>query len=107
MDHEIHGSTNKISAPPDGTPQPRAQTTSDAISLLVDALTELVDYGTAWANKAGAVTIPAPARDELGLTSPDHWRVFGSPALGVALVIGPRRSPRDSLEFMLRSPDRA
>jgi hypothetical protein len=103
MDHEIDGSMGNVGGASDGMPGSEAAQAADAITLLAEALSELVDYGTAWANKAGAVTIPASARDELGLNSPDHWRVFGSPALGVALVIGPRRSPRESLEFLLRA----
>jgi bifunctional DNA-binding transcriptional regulator/antitoxin component of YhaV-PrlF toxin-antitoxin module len=62
------------------------------------------DYGTAWATKAGGVTIPAPARSELGLPEQSHWHVMGSPELGLAILIGPRRSAEETLRFLLDGP---
>lgn len=47
------------------------------------------------------MTMPASARKELTLDTPAHWRLLGSPELGLALVVGPRRSAADSLEFLL------
>lgn len=77
-------------------------TTSDAAAKqLMAALGDLKDYGTGWANKSGAVTIPAPARADLGLPVLSHWRVMGSPALGIAVLVGPRRSAPETLEFLL------
>ena len=78
---------------------------------LIAAVDDLIDYGTAWANKAGGITIPAQARGELGLTSVSHWRIFGSPSLGIAILVGPRRTASDSLGFLLggesKGPERA
>ena len=75
---------------------------------LIDALGALSDYGTAWANKAGAITMPSQARRDLRLPTLSHWRVFGSASLGVAVIVGPRQSPEESLEFLLRAqPDMA
>jgi hypothetical protein len=45
--------------------------------------------------------MPVQARKELSLDTPAHWRVLGSPELGIALVIGPRRSAGETLEFLL------
>lgn len=72
---------------------------------LLEALGDVEDYGTAWATKAGAVTIPAPARSVLGLPELSHWRVMGSPELSVAILIGPRRSAAETLSFLLSEPD--
>jgi len=71
------------------------------VDQLAGALEDLKDFGTAWANKAGAITIPAPARSELDLQELAHWHVLGSPALGVAILIGPRRNAAETLEFLL------
>jgi hypothetical protein len=71
------------------------------LTAFLDALEGLVDYGTAWANKAGAVTVPARAREALGLDSAADWHVFGAPPLGVAILVGPRRSARASLAAVL------
>jgi hypothetical protein len=45
--------------------------------------------------------MPAQARKDLGLADGAHWRVFGSPDLAVAIVVGPHRSPRETLDFLL------
>jgi len=47
--------------------------------------------------------MPAEARNALGLPSQTHWRVFGVPRLGVAVIVGPRQGARESLDFLLRS----
>lgn len=78
----------------------------EAVQRLIAALPDLKDFGTVWVNKAGAITIPAPARAELGLGALDHLHVIGSPMLGVAIVVGPRRSARETLEFLLGVPSR-
>jgi len=70
---------------------------------LLGALHDLKDFGTAWANKAGGITIPAPARAELGLETLAHWHVLGSPTLGIAILIGPRRNAAETLEFLLNA----
>lgn len=46
--------------------------------------------------------MPAQARKALGLPTNAHWHVFGSPELGVAIVLAPRQDPRKILEFLLR-----
>jgi hypothetical protein len=74
---------------------------NDAAGQLLAGLPDLKDFGSAWANKAGAVTIPALARGELGLPVLAHWHVLGSPTLGVAILIGPRRNATETLEFLL------
>lgn len=73
----------------------------DGFEQLLGALHDLKDFGTAWANKAGGITIPAPARAELDLQALAHWHVLGSPTLGVAILIGPRRNATETLEFLL------
>ncbi len=78
-----------------------AKRDNDAVEQLLGALHDLKDFGTAWANKAGGITIPAPARAELELQALAHWHVLGSPALGVAILIGPRRNATETLEFLL------
>lgn len=75
----------------------------DARSDLLDALADLVDYGTVAASNSGNITMPAQARRELDLPDGSQWRIFGSPNLGVALVVGPRSTPREALEFLLRA----
>lgn len=69
------------------------------------ALDDLRDYGTAWANKAGGLTIPAPARAELGLDESSHWHVMGSPMLGIAILVAPRRTARETLGFLLEGTE--
>jgi len=49
------------------------------------------------------MTMPSEARRDLRVPALSHWRVFGSPRLGIAVIVGPRRDPRESLEFLLRS----
>jgi hypothetical protein len=75
------------------------------IAAITATLSDLTDYGTASANKGGGLTMPAHARKELGLETPGHWRVLGSPELGIALVLGATRSPRETLEFLLGADD--
>jgi hypothetical protein len=77
------------------------QQSDEPASALLDALEDLTDFGSAWANKAGGMTMPSQARTALGLPALSHWHVFGSPSLGIAVVIGPRRSAREALEFLL------
>jgi len=76
---------------------------NDAVEQLLAGLPDLKDFGTAWANKAGAITIPAPARAELGLQVLAHWHVLGSPTLAVAILVGPRRNATETLEFLLNA----
>src|ERR1700679_2567801 len=86
--------------------EPASATSQASPAALIAALADLIDYGIAWANKAGAITIPAQAREELGLASTAHWRIFGSPALGIAVLVGPRRTASDALGFLLEEdPD--
>lgn len=73
----------------------------NAVDRLAEALHDLKDFGTAWASSAGGVTLPAGARKDLKLEPSAHWRVLGSPALGVAILIGARRNPTETLEFLL------
>jgi hypothetical protein len=54
-----------------------------------------------WVNQGGGMTVPAAARRELSLDTPGHWRLLGSPELGLALFVGPRRSAADTLQFLL------
>jgi hypothetical protein len=77
----------------------------EAIDRLLAALSDLKDFGSGWANKAGAITIPAAARLELELPAMAHWHVLGSPALGVAILVGPRRTAVETLEFLLKPAD--
>lgn len=81
--------------PQDDTPY------QNSVDQLADALHDLKDFGTAWANSAGGVTLPAVARKDLKLEPSTNWHVLGSPALGVAILIGPRRKPSETLEFLL------
>jgi hypothetical protein len=83
------------------TEPPDEKHDDDAVGQLLAGLHDLKDFGTAWGNKAGAITIPAPARAELGLPALAHWHVLGSPTLGVAMLIGPRRTATETLEFLL------
>ena len=88
----------------------RTETNADAdtgaVEQLLAALDDLVDYGTAWSNREGGITVPARARDALGLPKLENWRIFGSPELGIAILLGPRRSAHESLAFSLsREPD--
>ena len=80
-------------------------TRNEAIAELVAALPDLADYGTVTVNDGGGLTIPAAARRSLGLGTPAQWRVLGSPSLGLALVVGPRRSAAETLAFLLRGGD--
>jgi hypothetical protein len=100
MDLRIHGNLRKRS---DGL---NAASSSD-VQALVAALGDLKDYGTGWATKSGSVTIPSQARTELSLPALSHWHVMGSPRLGVALLVGPRRKPLDTLEFLLSVDEEA
>jgi hypothetical protein len=68
---------------------------------LLSALADLEDYGTARSTKTGAVTMPAQARSELRLPADAHWQVLGSPALGIAIVIGRPARPSDTLRILL------
>ncbi len=70
-------------------------------------LVDLKDFGTGWANKSGAITLPAQARQELGLPTASHWHVMGSPALRFAILVAPRQDARDTLEFLLRPEEEA
>jgi hypothetical protein len=64
---------------------------------------DLTDYGTVSVNPGGGMTVPAAARKALALKTPAHWRLLGSPELGLALIVGPRRSAADTLEFLLKN----
>lgn len=79
-----------------------AESEGDPIANLLAGIDDLVDHGTVWANTAGAVTMPARARRELGLRPEAHWRVFGSASLGMALVVCPSQDPADALANLLR-----
>lgn len=79
----------------------------EAVRQLIAALPDLKDFGTAWVTKAGAVTIPANARAELGLSPLQHLHVLGSPSLGIAIVVGTRRNAADTLAFLLDVPPTA
>lgn len=81
------------------------KTRNEAIAELIAALPDLADYGTVAVNVGGGLTIPAAARRALDLETPAQWRVLGSPSLGVALVVGPRRSAAETLEFLLARDD--
>lgn len=83
------------------TEPPDENRDDDAVEQLLGALHDLKDFGTAWANKAGGITMPAAARAELELQALAHWHVLGSPTLGVAILIGPRRNATETLEFLL------
>lgn len=85
------------------TEPPGDKDEDDAVEQLLAGLHDLKDYGTAWANKAGAITMPAPARAELRLQALAHWHVLGSPTLGMAILIGPRRNATETLEFLLNA----
>ena len=85
--------------------QKRKQAGDPAVERLLAALPDLEDYGTAWANKAAGVTLPKPARDTLDLPIETHWRVMGSPGLGIAILVGPRRNATDSLRFLLEGDE--
>jgi hypothetical protein len=74
-----------------------------AAKELLSALADLEDYGTARATKNGAVTMPAQARAELGLPADTHWQVLGSPALGVAIVVGRPAQPSETLRILLEA----
>ena len=64
------------------------------------------DYGTVSPTRTGAMTMPIQAREQIGLPLDAPWRVFGSVSLELVVVVGPRRDPKDSLEFLLReTPD--
>ncbi len=65
---------------------------------------DLTDYGTVSVNSGGGMTVPAAARKALALETPAHWRLLGSPELGLALIVGPRRSAADTLQFLLKNP---
>jgi hypothetical protein len=101
----IHGSIDPWSTRyEDGRTAPQDDNhDDDTVEKLLAGLNDLRDFGTAWANKAGAITIPAPARAELGLPALAHWHVLGSPTLGVAMLIGPRRSATETLAFLLNA----
>lgn len=62
---------------------------------------DLTDYGTVWVNQGGGMTVPAAARKELALDTAAHWRLMGSPELGVSLLVGARRSVAETLKFLL------
>jgi hypothetical protein len=76
-----------------------------AIATLAAALPDLTDYGTVRVNDGGGLTLPAPVRRELGFHTPGHWRVLGSPELGVALLVGVNRSPAETMAFLLGEAD--
>jgi hypothetical protein len=81
------------------------KTQDEAIAELIAAVPDLADYGTVTVNKGGGLTIPAAARRSLRLETPAQWRVLGSPSLGLALVVGPRRSAAETLAFLLGDGD--
>ena len=80
------------------------QKADSRVDEFLGALDDLRDYGTAWANKAGGLTIPAPARAELGiLDESSHWHVMGSPLLGIATSKLPARlRQEETLGFLLK-----
>lgn len=47
------------------------------------------------------MTVPVAARKELDLDTSAHWRMMGSPELGVAFLVGARRSAAETLKFLL------
>lgn len=73
------------------------------VASLLDAMPDLEDYGTAWANRAYGVTIPKAAREKLELPAEANYHLMGSPGLRLALLIAPRRSTAETLQFLLDS----
>jgi len=69
---------------------------------VVSAIQDLREYGTVAVGKNGQITLPKSAREELGLSASDYYAVYGSPGLGIVILVGQRRTAAESLLFALR-----
>ncbi len=72
------------------------------LAPLLEALDELVDYGTVTVRGNGQITMPKATRTALRMNEEGHWRVFGVPGLGVAIVVGEPDVPKDALASLIR-----
>jgi hypothetical protein len=80
--------------------QPRSRAGPDVAAFL-DAVPDVREYSTVAVSGNGQVTVPKTARSELGLVESQHFYIYGSPTLGLAFLVGQRKSPRELLGLML------
>jgi hypothetical protein len=87
----------------DGKRDSTSGSASGAARLLsaLEALDDFAELGTVRVRDRELITLPAEVRRDFGLEKNDFYYLYGSASLGLLILVGQRRSPRDHLGFQL------
>jgi hypothetical protein len=82
------------------TPPDENDAEFDRLAVFIQDLADFRAYGSVKVRTNDQIVLPKEARDELRLEGAAHYNLYGSPRLGIALLIG---EPQPADDFVSRA----